>query len=193
VKVQEIYERVTNKIITDIEAGNLPPWLLPWKRGIRTGIVPVNAATGSHYNGLNVLTLWCQREEKEWPTPYWCTYKQCQAMGGHVRKGEKSAPIIYVSKTAVKDKDTAEERLIPFLKSYWVFNVAQCDGLPHNEPEPELPEHERNAAAEAFLSAPGGDPLGRGNGGIHPFQGLHHPATTRRVSRTGEPLRHVGA
>lgn len=93
-RVQELYERTTNKIIADIESGNLPPWLLPWKKGKRTGIIPINAASGHHYNGLNVLTLWCEREEKDYPTPYWCTYKQCQGMGGQVRKGEKSSPII---------------------------------------------------------------------------------------------------
>ncbi len=154
-KVQELYEKTTNKIIADIEAGNLPPWLLPWKRGKRTGIVPVNAKTGAHYNGLNVLTLWCEREEKQWPTPFWCTYKQCQELGGQVRKGEKSAPIIYVNRTTVGEGD--EEKTIPFLRCYYVFNVAQCDGLPHSEPEPELPEHERNERAEAFLSAPGAE------------------------------------
>jgi antirestriction protein ArdC len=36
-----------------------------------------------------------------------------------------------------------------------LFNVAQCDGLPQNEPEPELPEHERNERAEAFFDAIG--------------------------------------
>lgn len=150
-KIQELYERTTNKIIADIEKGDLPPWLLPWKRGKRTGIVPVNALSGHHYNGLNVLTLWCERDLKQYPTAYWCTYKQCQEMGGQVRKGEKSAPIIYVNKTVVGEGD--DERTIPFLRCYSVFNVAQCDGLPHNEPEQPLPEHERNERAESFFAA----------------------------------------
>lgn len=151
-RVNEIYERVTNNIISEIEAGNLPPWLKPWKQGKRTGVMPINASTNAPYQGLNVLTLWCEREEKQYPQARWITYKQCQALGGQVRKGEKSTPIIYVSKTVVDaEKDT--ERLVPFLKTWSVFNVAQCDGLPHNEPEPELPEHERNEKAEAFFAA----------------------------------------
>lgn len=154
-KVAELYERVTNRIITDIEAGNLPPWLKPWKGGRRTGIVPVNASTKQHYNGINVLVLWGEREDKSYPLNEWCTYKQCQAMGGQVRGGEKASHIIYVNKTVVKDEGSDEERLVPFMRCYAVFNVAQCDGLPHNEPEPELPEHERNEKAEAFLSAIG--------------------------------------
>ena len=109
----------------------------PWKQGKRTGIVPVNVSTGNHYNGINVLVLWAERQEKGWPTAYWLTYKQCQALGGQVRAGEKSAHIIYANKVLVKDED--EERRVPFLKCYSVFNAAQCDGLAMNEPEPNYP------------------------------------------------------
>jgi len=151
VRIDELYTRVTNQIISEIEAGNLPPWLKPWKQGKRTGIVPVNVSTGAHYNGINVLVLWSEREAKGWSTAYWLTYKQCQALGGQVRAGEKSAHIIYANKVLVKDED--EERRVPFLKCYAVFNAAQCDGLAVNEPEPELPEHERNERAEAFFKA----------------------------------------
>lgn len=150
-KVQELYETVTRNIITEIEAGNVPPWLKPWKQGKRTGIVPVNAQSGNHYNGINVLALWHERETKGYATPFWCTYKQCTEMGGQVRAGEKASHIIYVNKTMVGEGD--EAKLVPFMRCYALFNVAQCDGLPHNEPEPELPEHERNQQAEAFFAA----------------------------------------
>jgi antirestriction protein ArdC len=155
VKVTELDERVTNGIIADIEKGDLPVWLKPWKSSKRTGIVPVNAKSGAHYNGINVLNLWAEREEKQWPTPYWCTYKQCAEMGGQVRGGEKAAHIIYVNKTTVGEGD--EAKLVPFMRCYAVFNVSQCDGLPHNEPEPELPELERNEKAEQFFAAIGAE------------------------------------
>jgi antirestriction protein ArdC len=154
-KVHELYEKVTNNIISEIEAGSLPSWLKPWKSGHKTGIVPINASTKAHYNGINVLMLWAEREEKGYPTAEWITYKQAQAIGGQVKKGEKSTHIIYVNRTTVGEGD--DERTIPFLKCFSVFNVAQCEGLPHNEPEPELPEHERNERAEAFLSALGAE------------------------------------
>jgi antirestriction protein ArdC len=150
VKVHDLYEKVTRNIIAEIEAGNLPPWLLPFKRSKRTGIMPVNAYTGAAYQGMNILTLWAEREEKQFPSPLWLTYKQCQMMGGQVRKGEKSSPIIYVNRTTVGEGD--DERTIPFMRLFSVFNVSQCDGLPHDEPEPELPEHERNAHAELFFA-----------------------------------------
>lgn len=150
--LQTLYDKVTQNIIQEIETGNLPPWLKPWKDGRRGGIVPVNAVTKRAYNGLNVLVLWCEREEKAYPTPEWLTYKQCQEAGGQVRKGETSTHVIYVNRSVVNGaKD--EERLAPFMRLFNVFNVAQCDGLPHNAPAPELLEHERNERAEAFLLA----------------------------------------
>lgn len=57
-KVHELYENVTRNIINEIEAGNLPPWLLPFKRSRRTGILPMNAATNRPYNGINIFVLW---------------------------------------------------------------------------------------------------------------------------------------
>jgi antirestriction protein ArdC len=152
-KIAELYEQVTRNIIAEIEAGNLPPWLKPWKEGRRTGIIPINGATKRHYNGLNILVLWSEREAKGYPINEWVTYKQCQALGGNVRKGEKSTHVIFVKKLLVKDDD--EERKIPMMKCYSVFNVGQCEGLPQNVPEPELPEHERNERAEQFFAAVG--------------------------------------
>lgn len=153
--ISALYESVTNNIIREIEAGNLPPWLKPWKGGRRTGIIPINAATKRHYNGLNILVLWGEREEKGYPTAEWLTYKQCQSIGGQVKGGEKSSHVIYVNRTTVGEGD--EAKLVPFMRCYSVFNVAQCEGLPHNEPEPELPEHERNEQAERFFAAIGAE------------------------------------
>src|SRR5689334_6499824 len=115
--VQQLYERVTNNIIREVEAGNPPPWLSPWRTGRRSGIIPTNAITGKSYNGLNVLMLWSEREEKSYPTAQWCTYKQCQEAGGQVRKGERSTPGIYVNKM-LKDAGTDDERVIPFMRQF---------------------------------------------------------------------------
>jgi antirestriction protein ArdC len=154
--VQDLYTRVTQNIISEIEAGNLPPWLQPWKSGKRGGIIPINAVTKKPYNGLNVLMLWHERQEKQYALAEWLTYKQCQQAGGQVRKGEKSTPGIYVNKQVI-EKGTEEERLVPFMRQFSLFNVAQCDGLHQNEPMADLPEHERNEQAEAFFAAIGAE------------------------------------
>jgi antirestriction protein ArdC len=45
--VQELYARVTQNIISEIEAGNLPPWLKPWKQGRRTGAREIDHQSGA--------------------------------------------------------------------------------------------------------------------------------------------------
>jgi antirestriction protein ArdC len=122
--VQDLYTKVTNQIIADVEKGDLPVWLQPWKSGKRGGIVPVNAVTRNCYNGLNILMLWAERQEKQYPLAEWLTYKQCQEAGGQVRKGEKSTPGIYVNKQVI-EKGTDEERLVPFMRTFNLFNVAR--------------------------------------------------------------------
>jgi antirestriction protein ArdC len=89
--------------------------------------MPINAI----YNGLNVLMLWNEREEKQYRSAEWCTYKQCQEAGGQVRAGERSTQVIYVNKTTVGEGE--DERLVPFMRLFSVFNVQQCDGLEQNE------------------------------------------------------------
>lgn len=204
-KAQQVYERVTQNIIDAIESGNLPPWLLPFKRSKRSGIIPVNTKTGAHYNGTNILTLWFEREAKQYASAEWLTYKQCQELGGQVRYGEKATPILYVNKTVVKDEKTEEERLVPYMKVWSVFNVAQCEGLPHNEPPEELPEHERNERAEAFFAAIGseirwGEPMAAyfpskdcltmpHRGAFHSAENLYATWAHEEVHRTGHPSR----
>lgn len=152
--IHDLYAKVTNDIIRAIEAGDAPPWLCPWKQGKRGGMIPINAVTKRPYSGLNVLMLWHKREEKQYRENSWLTYKQCQEAGGQVRKGEKSTICIYANKQVI-EQGTEEERLVPFMRMFSLFNVQQCDGLPQSEPAPELPEHERDERAEAFFAATG--------------------------------------
>ena len=124
----------------------MPVWLQPWKSGKRSGIIPINAVTKKSYSGLKVLMLWAERQEKQHPLAEWLTYKQCQEAGGQVRKGEKSTPGIYVNKQVI-EKGTDEERLVPFMRTFNLFNVSQCDGLTienNGIDNKELPEHDRN-------------------------------------------------
>ena len=53
----DVYTRVTNKILADLERGNLT-WHQPWQAGHQAGPVsrPLRAV-GKPYNGINVLML----------------------------------------------------------------------------------------------------------------------------------------
>ena len=70
---------------------------------------------------------------KDYTAPLWMTYKQAESLGAHVRKGEKGELVVYadtLQRTERNEKGEDEERVIPFMKGYTVFNVEQIEGLP---------------------------------------------------------------
>jgi antirestriction protein ArdC len=85
-QAERLYESVTAKIVAELENGAIP-WVRPWKNG-NGGIMPINAATGRYYTGINVLILWAEREEKGYPTPQWMTFSHVKkvAVYGRVKK-----------------------------------------------------------------------------------------------------------
>lgn len=128
---RDVQQEVTDKIITALEAGVMP-WRKDWVAA-RGGEFPLRV-TGQRYRGINVLILWITAMERGYTSPTWMTFMQAKELGGAVRKGEKSSPVVYYG-TAEKDKENAETGetetdTIRFLKHYNVFNVDQIDGLP---------------------------------------------------------------
>ena len=101
---KDIYQDVTNKIVNEVESGTLP-WVKEWD-GF-SGL-PENAITGRQYNGINTLILW------------------------FVRKGEKSIPMVFY-KPLTRDIENAsgdmEEKTIPMMRVFNVFNLDQIDGF----------------------------------------------------------------
>lgn len=160
---QDIYTRITNQIVSALEQG-VKPWTQPWSAVHAAG--PVSRPlrhNGQPYAGINVLTLWASAMERQYAAPIWMTFRQALELGGHVRKGEKGSPVVYAN-TIVRNEEGAngedEERAIPFLKSYTVFNIDQIDELPAHyyahanaEPNPD----ERIMHAEGFFAATGAD------------------------------------
>jgi antirestriction protein ArdC len=53
----DVYTRVTNQIIEAIEAG-AESWTMPWHASDVPFSMPINAATGKAYRGINVISLW---------------------------------------------------------------------------------------------------------------------------------------
>lgn len=129
---RDIYQTITDKIIADLER-NVRPWHRPWTGGKAASSRPLRA-NGIPYQGINVVLLWIEASFKGYASPTWMTFKQAQAVGACVRKGEKGSMVVYANAITKTETDvrTGEdsERRIPFLKSYTVFNVAQIDGLP---------------------------------------------------------------
>ena len=84
----DVYNRVTDKIIAELEKGERP-WLKPWNAEHAAGKIsrPLRH-NGLPYSGINVVMLWAEAMEKGFNAPLWMTFKQAQELGGHVRKGE---------------------------------------------------------------------------------------------------------
>lgn len=132
-KIKEIYDTVTNRIITELEAG-VRPWVKPWSAEHAAGrITRPLRHNAVRYNGINVLTLWCSAMDRGFISPFWLTYRQAKELGAHVRKGEKGSPVVYaktVRKTEQNDTGAEVEVNVPFMKAYTVFNAEQIDELP---------------------------------------------------------------
>ncbi|HIG2987705.1 zincin-like metallopeptidase domain-containing protein [Klebsiella pneumoniae] len=124
----DIYQTVTDNIIVALEAG-VKPWSCPWQRVDGMSGLPSNYATGVAYSGMNIMLLWCSASKQGFSDSRWMTYKQAQAAGGQVRKGEHGTTAIFYT-TLEKENDAGEVEHIPLLKTFTVFNVQQIDGLP---------------------------------------------------------------
>ena len=157
--IAALYEVVTQSIIADLENG-APPWLKPWKNGKCVGIMPMNAATGRQYRGINIPILWQAVDANCYPTHAWMTFKQAIEKGACVRKGEKSTHIVFTKQVAVKEDD--DEKHFSMLKSYSVFNVHQIDGLPA-PPEAMEPEEMAEGHVDDFIKATQADIRHGGN------------------------------
>jgi antirestriction protein ArdC len=133
----DIYEKITNDIIVTLEAG-IVPWHKPWASdGQQASIdIPHNASSGRAYSGINILILMMRRAACGYSSNGWLTYKQAQALGGQVRKGEKGEGIVYWQvKEQEDDAGNVQKRMI--MRMFTVFNAEQCDGLEGSTFAPE--------------------------------------------------------
>ena len=132
---QSLYAEVTSRVIAELEAGRLP-WVQPWDSAACGCAMPHNAGTGRRYSGINVLILWAAVIEGRYSSQRWLTYRQAQAAGGNVRRGERGTVVCYADRFTPKGEEARAQdedrdaRQIAFLKRFTVFNVDQCEGLP---------------------------------------------------------------
>lgn len=142
VKQADLYQQITDRIIIALENG-VAPWKKPWRTAAGSEIagLPLNATTGRHYSGVNVLLLWMSAEEQGFRSPRWLTYRQAQEAGGQVRKGEKATLGVIYKDWTKQAEDLQGNRLydsegkpqmetVPMLKPLQLFNAEQCEGLP---------------------------------------------------------------
>ncbi|MFZ6769791.1 ArdC family protein [Undibacterium sp. Di26W] len=158
---QDVYTRVTDKIIADLEQGTRT-WLKPWSASNATDRITLPLRhNGVPYRGINILLLWGEAMAKGYSSSRWMTFNQASELGAHVRKGERGALVVYantITKTEANESGEEIESVIPFMKGYTVFNVDQIEGLPDGyqiKPEPAGEKLQLIEQAEAFFAASG--------------------------------------
>lgn len=132
-------EAIANTIIAMLDKG-VAPWKMPWKNG---GAMSIN---GNYYRGINAILLsWQNYNDNRW-----LTFNKVKQLGGKVKKGEKSLPVVFWQFIVKNEKDENGDTIakkIPFLRLYNVFNVEQCEGL--KLPENKVFNAENNSIEEA--------------------------------------------
>lgn len=149
----DIYRKVTETIISQIEAG-AGTYEMPWHHDGAPQSRPRNAVTCTFYRGMNVLALWVAARSLNYPTGLWATYRQWQLVRAQVREGERGTLVVFwklldrPAQPYVEDEDHDTSRRM-VARGFWAFNAAQVDNYQPIE-VPHLPETDRIARADGF-------------------------------------------
>lgn len=129
---RDIFQEITNKIITKLEEGTAP-WVRPWNGTIGSG--PQNAVTGKPYQGINHIVLMSAQPTDD---PRWATFNQAKAEGWNIKKGAHGEQIVRFveieknkkegEKEVTGDEKKANTFLVP--KTFTVFHASQIEGIP---------------------------------------------------------------
>lgn len=168
----DLYQRVTDGIIRDLEQG-ARPWTKPWTTSSNSTAMRPLRHDGTPYKGVNILILWNEACDHGYASPTWMTYRQAQALGAQVRKGEHGTSTVFVKPVERRndnpDSSDDNARTIPLLRVYTVFNCEQIDGLPecYAVTAPSMPEPDTSPGridrADAFVTATGAAVLHKGD------------------------------
>ena len=121
---RDIYQAITDRFVEQLKRGTVP-WQKPWF-GVQ------NIVSRKPYRGINALLL----GSTDYQCPFWITFKQALDLGGHVRKGERSTPVIYYKILEKRDdtgnlkvRDDGRPERVPCVRWANVFNLDQTDGI----------------------------------------------------------------
>jgi len=144
---KKVYEIIQQKFVDEIQKvidgeADALPWQKPWN-----GRPPRNYDTGRRYSGVNLFLL----EGGEW-----LTFNQIKKLSEknpevRLKKGSKGSIIIFCKQAEKKNSDESKEEekkeYYPMLRYYYVYNIADVDGLeskyPPGNSDPLLEDAER--------------------------------------------------
>lgn len=167
-RVLKVRDDMVKTLLAHIEK-NPTDWQSGWNN-IAAG-APYNGKTSTAYRGLNALYLAFLGAERGYKDTRWVTFNQAKELGASVKKGEKSAPVIFFefydrkTKKAFDNrtvKDMTEEEKTAYLKENVyavmkyssVFNAEQCHNFPERK-EIAMSEEEmanQNAKIETIIA-----------------------------------------
>lgn len=157
----DIKQQVTDKIIAALEKGGLKAWRRPWKMVQGEQGLPFNYQSGKAYQGVNTMMLLVEQLDKAYSTNAWLTFNQANALGGRVRKGEKSTLIVrYIvseqpgeaGSVDVADDESHATAKRCGLRAFSVFNLDQIEGIEREATSAvESPAEEKVCAVERML------------------------------------------
>lgn len=138
----DVRQVITDRIIAMLEKGQLV-FRERWTRAASRG-APRNGKTGATYRGANVLVLWDEAIAQGYGTNVWMTYRQARSLGAQVRRGERAVMCAHFERAVSRceragtdDSDCSSDdrqEMGPartmLCRPFWVFNVAQIEGLP---------------------------------------------------------------
>ena len=116
----DVYSMVTERIINQLEKGEIP-WKKPWAKCLDGTF---NRITRKPYSLLNKLLLLHGGE--------YATFKQWEQIGGRVKNGEKSEIVVFWKLQDLVEKDEngdIEMKQIPLLRYYNVFHISQVNNV----------------------------------------------------------------
>jgi len=91
----DIYTEVTNTIIELLESHQLEGFKKSWITFGQDNDYARNPSTNRYYAGINQFLLSYKLTKKGYLKNVWMTYQQISKAGGHVKKSEKSTPVIF--------------------------------------------------------------------------------------------------
>jgi antirestriction protein ArdC len=140
----DLYQIVTDRIIELLDQGTIP-WQKPWtEEGI-----PMNLISKRPYRGINLWLLLSLNYSRN----LFLTWDQIKKIGGSVKQGEHGHVVVFWKTSKNGDNlEGKEQKAVPLLRYYKVFNVEQCRDLPENIVEPVVQkEHDPILECEAIL------------------------------------------
>ncbi len=135
---------ITDRMLNAIEQNKTLPWVKPWNEV--KGVNQCNGITGRPYRGINMFLL----SLTDFESNYWYSFKQMQEAGGTLKEGARATQVVFWKRLKVTERDEAtgktEEKIIPLLRYYNVFNLDQIDGITPKQfsvPNPDAKPIER--------------------------------------------------